>query len=415
MPIHGQCPGCGREFQAPDRLSGKRVKCPNCSAAIELGSPEQRRTAEGAAAGQEASQTPAPPRPPDAEGIQWYVKTADGQQLGPMGKARLDALVAEGRLDGFCQLRRGDWQGWKWAEAVYPQFALPVEPEAEAKRRGPPTGTAAQTAAAGRESRLRPCPDCGKMVSKRASDCPSCGCPLGDVAEEAAPADAASPETDGVASAGVSSQKSFRLNPALLVLAGAAAAVVLVSLIAVIIVWQWWGKTKSVLNSDVGSLAEELAIPSEAVPQPPKGKPTTPEEMEQWTKEAAAEMAKRVDDLYRKVHLAQSILNRAQDSADLIQSLLDGDLSPRPKGKPAGRPATVDEPYQSQYDTLYKECLAYIRQNTSKDELDRDRVWGVARSWADNKQAALEEQLGGRVEELLRKPTAPPPGERPKL
>ena len=27
---------------------------------------------------------------------------------------------------------------------------------------------------------LRPCPDCGSYVSVRASQCPRCGCPLGD-------------------------------------------------------------------------------------------------------------------------------------------------------------------------------------------------------------------------------------------
>ena len=36
MPISAQCPGCGRKFKAPDKLAGKRVKCPQCSAEIQI-------------------------------------------------------------------------------------------------------------------------------------------------------------------------------------------------------------------------------------------------------------------------------------------------------------------------------------------------------------------------------------------
>jgi len=39
MPIHVECPGCGRRLQAPDRLAGQRVKCPGCSAVIHVSSP----------------------------------------------------------------------------------------------------------------------------------------------------------------------------------------------------------------------------------------------------------------------------------------------------------------------------------------------------------------------------------------
>ena len=152
MPIHGQCPGCGRKFQAPDKLSGKRVKCPNCSAVIQLGHGDQQRAVRQSTSGQEASPTPTPPEQPSQKKAQWYVKTAAGEQLGPMGKAQVDALVAEGRLDGFCHLRREDWQQWKWAEAVYPQFALPAESEAKAA----PTGIDVPTVVPDAESRLRP-------------------------------------------------------------------------------------------------------------------------------------------------------------------------------------------------------------------------------------------------------------------
>ena len=36
MPIAVQCSGCGGTFCAPDGAAGKRVKCPKCSAVIEI-------------------------------------------------------------------------------------------------------------------------------------------------------------------------------------------------------------------------------------------------------------------------------------------------------------------------------------------------------------------------------------------
>jgi len=43
MPIVVQCSGCGSKFRAPDEAAGKRVKCPKCSAMIEVksGQPQQ--------------------------------------------------------------------------------------------------------------------------------------------------------------------------------------------------------------------------------------------------------------------------------------------------------------------------------------------------------------------------------------
>ncbi len=37
MPFDVKCDGCGRQFRAPDKLAGKRVKCPQCQAVILVG------------------------------------------------------------------------------------------------------------------------------------------------------------------------------------------------------------------------------------------------------------------------------------------------------------------------------------------------------------------------------------------
>ena len=37
MSIRVECQGCGRKFQAPEKLAGRRTKCPKCSAVIQVG------------------------------------------------------------------------------------------------------------------------------------------------------------------------------------------------------------------------------------------------------------------------------------------------------------------------------------------------------------------------------------------
>jgi len=429
MPIHAQCPGCGRKFQAPDKLSGQRVKCPNCSAVIHLGSGRQPSSSQQAAPGQEASQAPGPPKQPAAEQAQWYASTAEGEQLGPMSKARLDGLVAEGRLDGFCRVRREDWQEWKWAEAVYPQFALLVQPEGSASDAKVPGGADAQGVVGDADSRLRPCPDCDKLVSRRASQCPHCGCPLATPDDQTAATGAAGRQTEETGSVAASAPpKSGGIRSHVgLVVAGAVSAVVLITVVAAVVGWQWWSRTHRKLDEVVESLAVELTKQDQPPPDrkvekpPPKG--ATPEEMQRSMQEAAAAAAKQVDELYRKVHLARSLLERTQQSADLLRSLAEGHLEAAPKTNPsppaplpasgargerigpAAKPVpaapTEDRSYQSQYKPLYDECLAYIRQNVPAGEFDVVKVQDLASRWAEGKRAALEAGLEEQLQKQL--------------
>lgn len=409
MPIHGQCPGCGRKFQAPDKLSGKRVKCPNCSAEIQLGHGDQQRAVRQSTSGEEASPTPTPPEQPSQKKAQWYVKTAAGEQLGPMGKAQVDALVAEGRLDGFCHLRREDWQQWKWAEAVYPQFALPAESEAKAAAKDAPTEIDVPTVVPDTESRLRPCPDCGKMVSKRAGQCPDCGCPLGSPDDQAAAeaAEATGYQADDTSSVAGSSQERSRAKRRQvgLVIAGAGSAMLLMIVLAAIVGWQLWRKSTRALDDAVESLATELTaqddLPQErTVQQDRKAEETsdmaaTPEEMQQCIEQTAAAAAKQIDGLYRKVHLFDALRAKSQQGMDLLQSLAEGNLDNLPEAEPE------DDSYQSQYKPLYDECLPYIRKNLSAGELDRSKVRDLADRWADSKRGPLEEELEKQLQKQL--------------
>ena len=415
MPIHGQCPGCGRKFQAPDELSGKRVKCPNCSAVIDLRSTDQERAVRQSTPVEEGSPTPTAPEQPRQQKAQWYVKTADGEQLGPMGKVRLDGLVAEGRLDGFCHLRREDWPQWKWAEAVYSQFALPAEAEAKAGGKNTPTEIDVPTVVPDAESRLHPCPDCGKMVSKRAGQCPDCGCPLGSPDDQAAAeaAEAAGYQADDTSSVAGSSQERSRAKRRQvgLVIAGAVCAMLLMIVLAAIVGWQLWRKSNRALDDAVESLATELTaqddLPQEGtVQQDRKAEDTsdmaaTPEEMQQCIEETAAAAAKQIDGLYRKVHLLDALRAKSQQGMDLLQSLAEGNLDNIPEAEPGAAGEARDTSYQSQYKPLYVECLAYLRKNLSAGELDRSKVRELAKHWAEAKRAPLEQELTPLLEEQL--------------
>ena len=320
MSIHGQCPGCGRKFQAPDKLSGRRVKCPNCSAVISLPGGDQPRTVRPVTL----------PRPTSskrhaAEDAQWSVKTADGGRLGPMSKTRLDALVAEGRLDGFCHLRREDWQQWKWAEAVFPEFALPLEPETQHTAASSEVST--QPAAAKTEPRLRACPDCGKMICRRAGQCPSCGCPLDAPNDEAAAT--AAQQTAGTRSATVSQQKTApgRRKHVRLLVAVAVSGVLLIGVVVVGAAWMlrsWLGGGDEPVERPIAQspvLPQQPSPPGEVEDQPP-----TPEEIQQYMEEVAAAAAKEVDEMYRQAHLVASGLDKLQKSADLLRSVIDNPL-----------------------------------------------------------------------------------------
>jgi len=177
--------------------------------------------------------------------------------------------------------------------------------------------------------------------------------------------------------------------------------------VAVVVGWQLWTRSHRALDDAVESLAVELTAqeqpPQDRKVEKPPPKAATPEEMQQYMQEAAAAAAKQVDELYRKVHLARSLLERTQQSADLLRSLAEGHLEDAPKTKTKPPPAakTEDRSYQSQYKPLCDECLAYIRQNVAVGELDAAKVQDLAGRWAEGKRAALEAGLEEQLQKQL--------------
>lgn len=371
MPITVQCESCGGRFQAPEKLAGKQVKCPRCSGRITVTATAPKPHAEKAAP--EPTALPPAPTPPQALANAWYVLTTDDEQLGPISRSELDSLVGQGRLDTFCRVRQDGWDQWRWLEDVFPELA------------------GGEETAGVDPQRLQPCPDCGQAVSRRASQCPHCGCPV---------AEASSHPPLGVGvrlrSSGAvlrDDQRARRRKKFIAI--GAGSATVALMLIA-LAGWRVWRSLQKVPENLLRQVVEE---PLPVTPPPRVDQGT----FDEWCGEAANAMAKRIDELQRKVHNANAMLTQARANVDLLTALAE----PDPFGEKSNKEdsplnaAAEPEPYESQYEPLRAECLSYILEHVSPDNADRDAVWDAAKSWADDKETPLGEDLEKQLQEQL--------------
>ncbi len=383
MSIRCQCTGCGGRFEAPDELAGKAVRCPKCKAAI--------RVPDGKPGGGDSNPVATKKRDTAAEstraggaseGIAWFFRDTDGQHHGPMSKTELDRLAADGRLDGLCQVRRADWEGWRWIETVYPQFA---EREAGA----PPLGRMVKPdrPAAAAQPRLLECPDCGKIVSRRATQCPNCGCPVAAVARiqpSKVAADDANDEYQSTRKGG--KRKIFVLTVLLCMLLSLLGGSAWVG-------WQLW----KLSHQPAEILAPLLAPPPAPLPQPAAPQPAAPEQIAAWIDAAAAETARGLDNGYHQLYLAQTGIQAMQEQSDLIQSLVSGEFAkPAKHDKDQPKPQPPP-PYQSQYEPLRQECADYLRKNVDAKTADRAAIVELARRWAEAKRSPLQKALEGQI------------------
>ena len=398
MPIPVQCPGCGRQFQAADRLAGKRAKCPQCSGAIAV-------PAGAAPGGQEAA---------------WYVQTGDGRQHGPMSQAQLERLVSSGRLNCFCRLRHQTWSDWKWAEDLFPQLAAPDESASagdDARQdtavEPPPAAPSGESTARG--PRVVTCPDCGNTVSMRASQCPHCGCPAALLNEQVATAQAASsvgrtlqasagPEATAelLADSGLGPEPGSRGGKWFAgLVVGSAVALLLIGVVGLGVGWWLW-KSHGLAGPP------EIEAPVAARPAVPAPPAVSPEEIEAAFQQAAGEAAKHLDGEFRTAHSAKTLIEQTRVSADLIQALAQGDLNAIPDSLPAELASEDSTSYQSLYDSLYGECLAHLRANVSPNEFTQQAARDEARRWEEEKRATLETQLMDELQKHIA------PGRQPR-
>ena len=411
MPIRVQCPGCGRQFQAADRLAGRRVKCPDCATAISV--PALHAGQAAPAPAERPSQPPTPGGTAPREEAAWYAETVDGREHGPVTKAEVERLVASGQMNVFCRVRHQAWPDWKWAGDLFPELGQSKAPAATGDQHppevaveplpGPPTGQPE-----GAQPRVVACPDCGRTVSTRASQCPHCGCPAVVPGRRAANAEdpgskvSAEPTYDGLDADLLA--PSHR-KPKLLARIGGSAWVVhtaavllLIAVVGLGVAWWAWRSRPMASQYDAAAqtLLGDLAPPAEPPPVAPTPADETPfasaEERRAAIEEAAAEVAGRLDGEFRAAQAAKALLDQTQVSADLVQALAQGDLDAIPESLPtaADDDAASTEPL---YDSLFDECLAYLGQKIPREQSTKKAVGEAARSWEHQKRASLEQQF----------------------
>jgi DNA-directed RNA polymerase subunit RPC12/RpoP len=140
--ISFSCPGCVKKFTVADDKAGKRTRCPVCGQAIVVPALASSPLA--------ADRREAPPPGPVRTG-----PAALGEvEAPPVGER-------ETQLSPFATSPEVQLSGQKEA----PRMDVPTPPPQPEP-----------------EGRLRPCPDCRREVSRRATNCPHCGCPFGETA-----------------------------------------------------------------------------------------------------------------------------------------------------------------------------------------------------------------------------------------
>ncbi|MBN1912452.1 MAG: DUF4339 domain-containing protein [Pirellulales bacterium] len=367
MPIQCKCPGCGQTFQAPDQAAGRRAKCPKCATVIEIGAP-----IPGA-----PTATSAPP--PAEPG--WFVRTSEDEEHGPMSKAQLDQWVADGRVDEFCHLRRADWDHWKWIEEVYVQFQ-PVDAEPLSSRDHRSASGIPDAASAGR---LEPCPDCGNMISRRATQCPHCGCPVQARNRTTQARNTLGQFASSEESCPTSTHRARRRNRRTIVLSVLGCLLVVVLGSAAYVGYQLWRGLNAVV---------ELR-PAPPPPDPPKddGQDTI-RKMIAYKREVAEAQARAIDKFAAALHENSALFQPTQEYSNMLQSLASGDLDSLDKAaKQSSTPPSAAKPYVSQYETLLAECQKYLDAQVPNESGDFQAVQSAGAAWAAVKREQIPKQI----------------------
>ncbi|MEC7978735.1 MAG: hypothetical protein VXY82_00180 [Planctomycetota bacterium] len=108
MSIEIQCNGCHSNLRVPDEHAGKQARCPKCGTI---------QTIPGAA-------TPFPSPASETTDFrldQWYIRTPEGVEYGPVPRVELDQWVSESRLSAESRIRRAT-ETWMPATTLYPEL-----------------------------------------------------------------------------------------------------------------------------------------------------------------------------------------------------------------------------------------------------------------------------------------------------
>jgi hypothetical protein len=126
MGIRFQCPN-GHKLNVKRELAGKRASCPECGAKLVI----PAATAQGAAASPSAAapvaaQAPAIVVAQQPTGAVWHLRTAHGEQLGPVTELQFRAWIAAGRVTADSYVWREGWPQWQLARDAADQLPTPL-------------------------------------------------------------------------------------------------------------------------------------------------------------------------------------------------------------------------------------------------------------------------------------------------
>lgn len=116
MPLEFSCASCNRQLRVGQEHAGKTIRCPACgqiSTAPIPGSPNIPSAVD--IAGKDSSP-------------QWFMRSPDGREFGPISRAELDRWVRERRVFVGCLVRDENANLWTPAETLYPQLAHGEKP-----------------------------------------------------------------------------------------------------------------------------------------------------------------------------------------------------------------------------------------------------------------------------------------------
>src|SRR5262245_48638634 len=135
MPIEATCQSCSGQFRLPDSAAGKKIRCPKCKRPLEV--PAVKKPAFALPTEETLPPTPLPqiqspavsaPPPPKLPADEWHLKTADGEEYGPVSRSELDEWFGEGRITSDCRFLGGAGDEWQPAAEICPQLnSAPVQ------------------------------------------------------------------------------------------------------------------------------------------------------------------------------------------------------------------------------------------------------------------------------------------------
>ena len=167
MPIHVVCPSCQAKINAPDKAAGKRLKCPKCGCRRRPATARRCRPIAGPADRRTLRRR---------TGCALLLPVMQGSVPRVGGTGRQEDQVPKVRGVVHCLAVRARRLLHNSRER--PPRTAPLRVQAAQASLAHSDTQPTEEEQPGANPNLQACPDCGKTVSKRASQCPACGCPL---------------------------------------------------------------------------------------------------------------------------------------------------------------------------------------------------------------------------------------------